>query len=91
MSIHDLVHETAHKELLINSLHIIYFCLFSTFVSYSQGVMNYSHIFAGEFGRVFKGTWTHSSDGGEISEEVAVKTIKSMILLAQLQYKPPLY
>lgn len=33
----------------------------------------------GEFGRVFKGVWTHQSrvDGKEISEEVAVKTIKS--------------
>ena len=44
--------------------------------------MKYYGTCIGEFGRVFKGTWTHQSDGREITEEVAVKTIKSMILFA---------
>ena len=41
--------------------------------------MNYEFCI-GEFGRVYKGLWTHRSsvDGQEIIEEVAVKTIKSM-------------
>ena len=58
--------------------------------------MNCYEIYIGEFGRVFKGIWTHQShtdDGREISEEVAVKTIKSMIfvLLAHFIAVYPLY
>ena len=44
--------------------------------------MKYYGTCIGEFGRVFKGTWTHQNDGREITEEVAVKTIKSMILFS---------
>lgn len=48
----------------------------------SNTYKNVSVLCIGKFGRVFKGTWTHQSsvDGKEVSEEVAIKTIKSIIV-----------
>jgi len=35
----------------------------------------------GAFGRIYKGTWTHKTvDSGEVSQIVAIKTIKSKTL-----------